>query len=840
MVSNHVIKGRMNIRWVYTFCVAMICGNLTAVEPASVTIAVPSTPYASGFKMGTSLNPAGHEISINSRSLLFDGQPWFPVVGEMHYSRVPEAEWREELLKMKAGGVDTVSTYVFWIHQEEIEGQWDWNGRRNLRRFVQTCQEVGLNVIVRCGPWDHGEVRNGGFPDWLIHKGWQLRSDDPRYLAQVKIFYDQIAAQLKGLLWKDGGPVVGIQLENEYSGPAEHLLTLKRMAQSAGLDVPLYTKTGWPSLSSPLPFGEIIPFYGVYAEGFWDRTIAPMPDDYRRGFYFSCLRDGTAMGADILGDRDVQDAPDVDRYPYLTCEIGAGMMTSYHRRILIYPEDAESVALVKLGSGCVSLGYYMYHGGENPDGNLTTLEESQATGYMNDLPVKSYDFQTALGQYGQIRPQYNLLRRIHLFLHEWGSELADMPATMPDKRPQGKNDVTTLRWSVRSNGTNGFVFVNNYQRLQTMPPKTDVQFKINLPSGSLTFPEQPATIPSDACFFWPFNLNLGKGVQLSWATAQPLTAIDDGKVRTVFFAETKDIPVQLAFKDSVTLQVLSGHAARSNGQIIVHGIRPGVSPAIKIKGDNATLQIVVLSDAESLELWKGTWHGCDRAFLSQAGLVLDGDNLQLTSENRADLNVGIYPAPPEVTFDGEKLRGNHDGIFKDFRPSVPTKTIFTIAVEKKQSAGPARKIPMGKITDGVAAEPEDADFKSAAVWQIKISGHIDPETDPLLRINYLGDVARLTLDGKLLDDNFYNGRPFEVGLRRYGPKILTGDLRLEILPLSKDSPILIAPEARPDFNGEQSIVLLDGVKIVPQYKAQLNTSAESLTEGHKSNFAEQY
>ena len=109
-------------------------------------------------------------------------------MGEFHFSRYPENEWREELLKMKAGGIDIVSTYVFWIHHEEVEGQFDWSGSRNLRRFIQTCQEVGLKVFVRCGPWDHGEVRNGGFPDWLLKKGWKLRSNDTNYLNEGENF----------------------------------------------------------------------------------------------------------------------------------------------------------------------------------------------------------------------------------------------------------------------------------------------------------------------------------------------------------------------------------------------------------------------------------------------------------------------------------------------------------------------------------------------------------------------------------------------------------------------------------------------------------------------------
>lgn len=431
----------------------------------TATVAAPLPPKADGFRMGESRRPDGATITLDSNSLRLDGKPWTPVMGEFHYSRYPENEWREELLKMKAGGIDIVATYVFWVHHEEIEGEFDWSGHLSLRRFIEAARDVGLKAIVRCGPWCHGEVRNGGLPDWILKKGWKTRSDDTNYLAKVKILYGEIASQLQGLLWKEGGPVVGIQLDNEYSGPAEHLLSLKRIAREAGLDVPLYTRTGWPALRTPMPFGEIIPLYGVYAEGFWDREITPMPGRYWSGFHFSLLRTDSNIANELLGQRDARDSADVARYPYLTCEIGCGMMNSYHRRILVNPADVESTTLIKIDSGSTSPGYYMYHGGVNPDGKLTTLMESQATEYWNDMPVKNYDFQAPLAEYGQIRPQYHLLRRLHLFLHDWGAALAGMPPTMPDKRPTGRDDVTTLRWCARSDGQSGFVFVNNYERV---------------------------------------------------------------------------------------------------------------------------------------------------------------------------------------------------------------------------------------------------------------------------------------------------------------------------------------------------------------------------------------
>ena len=149
-------------------CVTALGPLTAAAADHAITITSPSPPAREGFKMGESRRPDGATLTLDSSSLLLNGKRWTPVMGEFHFARYPENEWREELLKMKAGGIDIVSTYVFWIHHEEIEGQFDWSGSRNLRRFIQTCQEVGLLASVRCGPWDHGEVRNGGFPDWLL------------------------------------------------------------------------------------------------------------------------------------------------------------------------------------------------------------------------------------------------------------------------------------------------------------------------------------------------------------------------------------------------------------------------------------------------------------------------------------------------------------------------------------------------------------------------------------------------------------------------------------------------------------------------------------------------
>ncbi len=719
--------------------------------PLTATVATPSPAESGYFKLGTTKNPAGHELSATSRSLLLDGQPWFPVMGEIHYSRLPQAEWREELLKMKAGGVNIVATYVFWIHHEEVQGQWDWTGQRDLKFFLQLCGELGFKVVVRLGPWCHGEVRNGGFPNWVQNSGWKLRSNDTNYLAAAETLYSEIAKQLRGQLWKDGGPVIGVQVENEFRGSPDHLMKLKHMAIEASIDVPFYIKTGWPAMKSPVPLGELFPLFGAYADGFWERGTQPMPGNGWTKFTFSTTRTDTAVANDTLGNRKSGDTAGTDKYPYLTCEIGGGMPASYHRRMNYDPRDVTAVVLCQLGGGSSLMGYYMYHGGQNPEGKLSTLQESTATGYPNDLPVKSYDFNAPIGEFGQLNPQFFWLRRLHLFLRDFGAALSQMPTTLPDVLPANKADTNTLRWCVRSDGDAGYVFVNNYERLRALPAKTNVQFKLNLPGGEFIFPRQPVTIPADAFFIWPINLDLG-GAKLCYATAQLICRQNEPDADTFYFAETPGVPAEFDFDEQSSVGRASSRAAFEN-------VKSARKPAIKLQTKaGRQIQIVLLSEADSLAL------------------------------QRADGKI-FFETPPKFSAQA-------------------------VHAEPVKSAGPPREIPMTSGKSPVAIAPTDADFASAAVWQIKLPAKQDLSANPLLRIRYIGDVARLTLNGKLIADNFYCGREFDLGLRRYGPEIFTGDLRLEILPLRKDAPIFIEPQHKPKFGTNDTVLMLQSAEVV--------------------------
>jgi hypothetical protein len=812
---------RVQLAAVMAGMAALAAAGMALAEPVEVTVKVPGAPTpASAFKMGTGQGPQG-EVGVNGVSLLRDGKPWLAVMGEFHYTRYPADGWKEELLKMKAGGITLVSTYVFWIHHEEKEGVWDWSGDRDLHRFVETCREVGLPVIVRMGPWCHGEVRNGGIPEWVLSKGLRLRSEDAGFMALAKALYEQISGQLKGELWKEGGPVIGVQVDNEFGGPASYLLALKATAREAGIDVPVYTRTGWPALRSPMPFGEILPLFGGYAEGFWDRELRSMPGSYWQVFTFAPERTDTAVGTDVLGNRAKADEANTQRYPYLTCELGGGMMTSYHRRIHIDPRDAYSLELVKVGSGSNLPGFYMYHGGTNPDAAEPGfwLQEFQASKMTNsnDMPVKTYDFQAPLGEFGQVREPYYLLKRTHLFLADWGAELAPMTTTFSERKVTKQDDLETLRWAARSDGKSGFVFVNNYQRGVEMPVKKGVQFRVNLADGGTAMvPGSPVDVPGGASLMWPFNMPLAGGAVLEWATAQPVCRVAEGDETRMVFSEITGIPAEFSFAKGAEVQVGND---REEGRARV---KPGVPTEITVRQGGKTTRILVMPEKAATNVWRGRLAGKERIIYSPNDVTLTEAGGVLRTRADETLSVMMWPQG-DIAFTGKAAANSGRGSSMNWFTGMATvgnSELSPVAatLEKMKDAGPPREIAV-KQPRGNAIEPSDADFEQAAVWRVKLPAGIDPERNLLLRFHYAGDVARIALDGKLLTDNFYNGTAFDLGLKRYGARAYTGELLLKVLPLKKGAPVYIQKEDLPDFGDKESICELKGVEVLETREA---------------------
>jgi len=669
---------------------------------------------ALGCTLASAESLFGQTITWDSLSLMANGRRITLVMGEIHYSRVPEQHWARELKKMKEGGITMVATYCFWNHIEEIEGQFDWSGQRNLRKFIEACRDAELPVVLRIGPFCHGEVRCGGIPDWMFTKGCKMRSEDATFLKYARRLYENVYAQVEGLQWKDGGPLIAVQFDNEYRGRASYLMALKRMANEIGFDLPFYTRTGWPQLATPVPFGEMLPLYGDYSDGFWDRDTTEGCGNYWQAFHFKPYRMPTATATEQLPQADSKQ-PAATSYPFFTCEQGGGMASSYHRRIWIDPTDVYSSALVKLGCGSNLLGYYMYHGGTNPDGKRTTLNECQrtpATNY-NDMPIKTYDFQAPLGEFGQRNESYYKLRTLHLFLEDFGEMLAPMQAHYPQAGiPMAKADDSHLRWTYRTDGSTAFIFINNYERFADLSEKRGVRCTVNNEQFPLP------TIPAATSCILPCNLRCGD-LLLRFATAQPV-------------------------------------ARRGNRYYFMQV--PGIEAAFTIGDQTKTYA----------------------RFSAKKPIIVQG-------------STEIY------------LLDERDAQRLFLEKEKPTKA-KALKYSKVKEAGPLRTITIG--AQRVAEEPDDDDFLQAATYTIFL-----PKTlQGLLTVNYRGDVARLYADGRLIDDNFYNGRPFQYDLSLLPDGCR--QLELRILPLQADAPIYIPRQGKFPFASAKAVERVEAITLV--------------------------
>lgn len=509
-------------------------------------------------------NPKGEEINVTSRYFTRNGKPWIGVMGEFHFSRYSRENWHRELAKMKAGGITIVSTYLFWIYHEEIEGKMDFGGDNDIRAFIEECKDVGLDVVIRIGPWAHGECRNGGFPDWLLKKYYKLRDNNEEYLAVVKKWYQSIYNEVKGLFYKDGGNIIAVQIENEFVDNAEHLAKLKEIAVECGFIAPIYTVTGWNSASgAKIPVDEVVPVFGGYCEAPWENhmnRLLPSPH-----YFFNRMRNDSAIGTDLIAktQSDGWQLP-YERYPFATCELGGGIEVTHHRRPIIKPMDIYAVSLVKLGDGNNLVGYYMYHGGTNKIGELSTFNETKATGYPNDYPILSYDFQAPLSEYGEVREQYGLLNMLHMFVNDFGEEFAPMIA-VDSGNTVAADDTNSLRYGMRTNGKSGFVFVNHYQRLTEL---ADIENAV-ISAENVEFP--PIDVKGEVSFFMPFNMKMGDSV-LEYATAQPLCKCGE----TYFFAEIPNIKAEYKFsKGSANIVTVpfenAKYMRKLNGTVYIGG-----------------------------------------------------------------------------------------------------------------------------------------------------------------------------------------------------------------------------------------------------------------------------
>lgn len=745
------------------------------------------TIYSGHLKLGGS-NPSGERIEVNSYYMSIGGKPVIPVMGEFHYSRYPECQWEEEILKMKVGGVTVIPTYVFWSIHEEQEGVFNWTGNRNLRKFLQLCQKHGMWTVVRIGPFCHGEIRNGGLPDWLFTKPLEIRSNDVNYLKYVKRFYEEIGRQLDGLYYKDGGTIIGTQIENEHQHSAApweitypgepkdmtsatydadiirigvsvqdkkittaelgdlHMKTLKKMAEEAGIQTPLYTATGWGNAA--VIGEEAIPVTAAYTYPFWSKPkMSPF-----------CLF------------KDIQKSPDyapvrydTEKFPSFCAEMGVGIQMIYTRRPIVTAKAAEALMVRTLGSGANGIGYYMYHGGSTPKMGPTAFFSDEPMG----IPKISYDFQAPLGEFGLEHGSYRALRLLHLFLNDFSEQLAPMETVLPKGYAQlTPANRETLRYAARVKGKSGFVFMVNFQDHDTARiDQKDLCLRLKFAEETLRIPAQGTfTLPKDESLILPFNFRMEDAL-LKYATAQLLLKLDDKGMEHYFFFVPEGIHPEFMF-DKATVAGKYRYAPEA-----------GLKSTFTVKtAGGKRFKVTTLTREQALNACK-----VDGKLLLTSSMVLPGEKgVRLLNMGNPVFRYVMYPS----------ARG-----FKEQTAEVP-------AVQPEYTS---RKVGSRRLA-------------------VRFSGKDYPQVnDYFLQLNYVGDVAMAFLKGKLVLDHFYYGAPWQISLKRFQQELANEELSFYIRPLRKNAPFLsdLPKEAVPDFS-KGAVVRVDSVQIVPQYVTTLH------------------
>jgi beta-galactosidase len=706
-------------------------------------------------------------VAVSNRSLLRDGRRWIPASGEIHYSRLDRRQWPLALQLLRAGGINLVSTYIFWNHHQPLANQDpDFTGNRDVAAFLELCAAERLPVVIRLGPWCHGEVRNGGFPDWLQNSGTSTRSDDPAYLALVGAWFEHLASQVARWCGPDG-PVVAVQIENELYDNPSHIATLLGMAQRVGINAPIWTATGWGNAQLPLP--EVFPVYSGYSEGFWVDAEDGWDDSFRSHFFFSDRWDDPGVGKDLASDAWTGIAG--DKHPDLppaTCELAGGMASAYHRRPVPSGLDVAALANVKLGSGSAWQGYYMFVGGTNPDGP-DGLQESHATGYPNDLPRFNYDFHAPLGRDLRTRDSFHRLRLQHAFLEAFGQDLGGMTATFPS----APDDNRPLRWSLRSDGRSGYVFVNNHQPVEPLGPVSGVQFDVQLDQDRIMFPPDPVEIPAGAILALPVGITVA-GLDLRWATVNLITLLEAEEPVLVGHAHPGLDP-QVAVPAGY--RVL-GAEARTLGNDLVITLVPGVDPVTLESPQGARLHLLVLQPAEALQAWTVASHGQRRLVLSAADIIERDDSVVALVES--DSTVATFDAATRTW----------------------TEQVLSAVAPAPVPLQLGRAEPTGRPTPrsfgGRASAPTRAEIAEfSARYRLNVDAIPANIERAVLVIDLVGDVAELTLAGhdEPFDDVFWDGEPWTVDLTRFAG---AGPLELEIRLTSfhPGASIWLTPHAR--------------------------------------------
>jgi len=342
---------------------------------------------------------AKHTFKFSATEFLLDDLPYQIISGELHPARIPAEYWKHRIKMAKAMGCNTISAYIFWNFHETEEGVFDFtNDNHNLSQFIKTVQDEDMWLILRPGPYVCAEWELGGIPPYLLRiPDIKLRCMDPRYMAAAERYIARLSEEIRPYLITKGGPILMIQIENEYGSFANdriYLQKLKDLWASNGIDVPTFTGDG--ATPHMLEAGTL---------------------------------PGSAVGLDpgsSAADFDLA-AKMNPGVPVFSSETYPGWLTHWGES-WARPDTSRLMKEVKfLMDNRKSFNFYVIHGGTNF--GFTAGANSGGKGYEPD--VTSYDYDAPINEQGRPTSKYFALRKlIGSYLPKKG-KLPDIPDTIP-------------------------------------------------------------------------------------------------------------------------------------------------------------------------------------------------------------------------------------------------------------------------------------------------------------------------------------------------------------------------------------------------------------------------
>ena len=312
-------------------------------------------------------------------TFLLNGDPFVVKAAEIHYPRIPREYWDHRIKMCKALGMNTVCIYIFWNIHEQREGEFDFTGNNDIAAFCKLAQKNGMYVIVRPGPYVCAEWEMGGLPWWLLKKkDIRLREQDPYFMERVKIFEEKVGEQLAGLTIQKGGPIIMVQVENEYGS-----------------------------------YGEDKPYVSAIRDclrGIYGKDLALFQCDWSSNFTRNGLDDlvwtmnfGTGSHIDNQFRHLKQLRPDS---PLMCSEFWSGWFDKWGARHETRPAKDMVAGLDEMLSKGISFSLYMTHGGTS----FGHWAGANSPGFQPD--VTSYDYDAPINEYGHATPKYHELRNM--------------------------------------------------------------------------------------------------------------------------------------------------------------------------------------------------------------------------------------------------------------------------------------------------------------------------------------------------------------------------------------------------------------------------------------------